>query len=82
MLASREMTLGDVARHFGIQLWQIQRLYQRGLLSQPRRIGSYRVVSARDLPVIRAALRAAGYLGKGKTGSKTGRGSGCRARAS
>jgi len=79
-MANADLTLGDLARHFGIPLWKIQRIYQRGLLAQPRRIGGYRIVNARDLPVIAAALRTAGYLAKRKTRNKTGRGSGCRGR--
>lgn len=58
----RDVTLGDVARRCGCDVWQVRRLYERGLLPPARRIGLYRVVSVDDIPAIEAALRTAGYL--------------------
>ena len=55
-------TWGGVARRFGCRLWQVRRLYERGLLEPAQRAGHLRVVSEADLPVIEAALRRAGYL--------------------
>ncbi len=56
------MTLGDVARRLGCHVWQVRRLYERSLLPEPPRVGSYRVVHGPDLPRVAEALRAAGYL--------------------
>jgi hypothetical protein len=54
--------LGEVALRLGAATWQVQRLYERGLLPPPERVGRYRVVSEDQLPTVAAALRAAGYL--------------------
>lgn len=56
------LTLGDVARHFDVELWQVRRLFQRGFLPAPARAGLYRIVPPADLAKIEAALRRAGYL--------------------
>ncbi len=56
------LTLGVVARRLGCQLWQVRRLFERGILPEPTRVGTYRVVRATDLPVIARALRSVGYL--------------------
>jgi hypothetical protein len=55
-------TLGQLAQRYGISIWKVRRIYERGLLDPPPRIGAYRWVPARDLPRLEAALRAAGYL--------------------
>ena len=55
-------TSGDLSKHFGVPVWQIVRVVQRGFLPEPARIGSYRVWTEADLPAIEQALRAAGYL--------------------
>ena len=59
---STVLTLGDVARRLGCRPWQVRRLYERGLLPEPTRVGTYRVVHHRDLAAVTAALRDAGYL--------------------
>jgi DNA-binding transcriptional MerR regulator len=56
------MTLGDVARLVGVDVWQVRRLYERGLLPPAARVGGKRVVSAAELPRVRRALTEAGYL--------------------
>jgi DNA-binding transcriptional MerR regulator len=56
------LTIGDVARHFGVPTWHIRRAIERGLLPEPPRAGAYRVFCPRDLPRIKAALRRCGYL--------------------
>lgn len=58
----RVHTLGDLARRFTCPVWAIRRLYERGLLPEPPRVGPYRVVAERDVPAVEAALRSAGYL--------------------
>ncbi|MFO0815929.1 MAG: hypothetical protein U0796_22150 [Gemmatales bacterium] len=55
-------TLGDIARRYRVQLWQVRRLYERGYLPEPAtRLGGARIVTADDLPTIKAALKRAGY---------------------
>jgi DNA-binding transcriptional MerR regulator len=56
------LTVGDVARHFGVPTWKVRRLYERGLLPPPVRAGLYRLVSADGLVEVEAALKRAGYL--------------------
>jgi DNA-binding transcriptional MerR regulator len=58
------LTIGAVAERLGVQPWQVRRLYERGLLPPAARVGAYRVVAPSELPVIRRALVAAGYLPK------------------
>jgi DNA-binding transcriptional MerR regulator len=53
--------LGEAAQRCGVQVWQVQALVSRGLIA-PRRVGRYRVISEDELPALRDALRAAGYL--------------------
>jgi DNA-binding transcriptional MerR regulator len=57
-------TVGAVAAMFGLAPWQIRRLFERGLLPPARRIGAYRVIANKDLPIVEKALRDAGYLAK------------------
>jgi hypothetical protein len=56
------LTIGQVARRFGVAAWKVRRLYESGRLQEPSRVGAYRVVGADELPAIEAALREAGYL--------------------
>lgn len=56
------MTTGEVATHFGTQAWAVRRLYERGLLPAPPRVGAYRAIPVEDLPRIRAALVECGYI--------------------
>lgn len=56
------LTLGAAARRLGCRVWQIRRLFERGLLPEPPRIGAFRVLPADRLPAVEQALRAAGYL--------------------
>ena len=58
-------TTGAIARHFGVPVWQVRRLVERGLLQEPARIGQYRLFTPEQLPAIRAALVQAGYLIEG-----------------
>ena len=61
-LPAAVLPLGAVARHFGVPVWKIRRLYERGVLPPAERVGSFRVVRAADFPTIEAALRRAGYM--------------------
>src|SRR5262249_11306781 len=60
--AGSYLSLGEVAVHFGVDLWRVQRLYRRRLLPDPPRVGPFRVVRADQLPQVEAALVRAGYL--------------------
>jgi hypothetical protein len=55
-------TVGGVAKRFGVAPWRVRRLFERGLLPPPSRLGLNRVVNGSDLPKIETALRDAGYL--------------------
>ncbi len=56
------LPLGAVAKRCGVTQRQVRRLFERGILPEPPRVGAYRVVDQDDLPRVEAALRAAGYL--------------------
>jgi hypothetical protein len=56
------LTLGDVARRYGCKVWQVRRLFERGLLAPAQRLGLYRVIAEADLPAVEEALRTADYL--------------------
>jgi DNA-binding transcriptional MerR regulator len=62
MTHPKVLTIGDAARHFGCEGWQVRRCFERGLLPPAARLGAYRIIDARDLPKVEAALRGAGYL--------------------
>jgi DNA-binding transcriptional MerR regulator len=55
-------TMGQLARRYGCQSWQVRRLFERGLLPPASRVGPYRVVSEADLPAVEFALQKAGYI--------------------
>jgi hypothetical protein len=59
---SEYLTLGEAAGRLGTQLWKVQRLFDRGLMPEPRRIGRCRVLLEGDLPELEAALKQAGYI--------------------
>jgi hypothetical protein len=59
---SQPLTVGAVARHFGVASWQVRRCFERGLLPPAARVGAYRVIFLDDLPKIEMALHQLGYL--------------------
>jgi hypothetical protein len=61
---TKYLTLGEVAERLGCQVWRVGRLFDRGLLPEPRRVGKNRVVPEEDLPTVERVLRGAGYLKK------------------
>lgn len=61
-MSERLLTLGEVADHFRVYVWQVQRLYERKLLAPPPRVGNRRVVPESGLAVVKAALVRGGYL--------------------
>ena len=62
MTESPCLTLGPASRLLGCHTWQLRRLFERGLLPEPPRVGAYRVIAVEDLPKVEEALRRAGYL--------------------
>jgi len=58
------LSLGQVATRFDCRTWQVRRIYERGLLPEPDRLGIYRIIWADKLDQVEAALRAAGYIGE------------------
>jgi hypothetical protein len=64
------LSLPEAAKALGARASQIRTLYERGKLSLERRIGPYRVFLADDLPALRRALVAAGYLTEVQTEAK------------
>jgi hypothetical protein len=63
--ATNIWTVGSIAKRYGVAPWQVRRLFERGLLPEPCRLGFYRVLDEADLPVVEDALRRAGYLREG-----------------
>ena len=61
----RWFTTGQAARRIGVDAWQVSRLYQRGLVEEPARLGRFRLIPAGDLDKLRRAALAAGYLTAG-----------------
>jgi DNA-binding transcriptional MerR regulator len=55
-------TTGEVARRLGIPVWAVRRIYERGLLPPPPRVGQYRFVPAEDVDRLEGLLIKAGYL--------------------
>jgi hypothetical protein len=60
--ADKLLTTGDAAQALGCREWQVSRLYERGFLPEPPRVGGKRVLTQADLPAIRDAAVRAGYL--------------------
>jgi len=56
------MSLGEVARHFGVDRWRVRRLFERGLLPEGPRVAGCRVFLPEDLEEIGEALTKANYL--------------------
>lgn len=56
------LSVGQVARRLGADSWQVRRLFERGLLPEPERVGPYRVIRADRVAEVEAALRKAGFL--------------------
>jgi hypothetical protein len=69
-MTATPLTIGAAARHFTelhpqtkpVKPWMVRRLFERGILPEPPRLGCYRVIHAGDLPEVEAALRKCGYL--------------------
>jgi hypothetical protein len=55
-------TVPEAAAELGVRAWQVRRLFELGKLPAPPRAGLTRLIRRSDLPRIRQALIAAGYL--------------------
>ena len=55
-------TTADTADLFGVQTWQIQRLFSEGALPDVNRFAGKRVITRAMLPAIVDALRNRGWL--------------------
>jgi hypothetical protein len=58
----KTFTTVDISKHFNVPVWQILQTIRRGFLVEPLRVKFFRVWDADDLPRVRQALTAAGYL--------------------
>jgi hypothetical protein len=56
------LATGEAATLLGCKDWLAGRVYRRGLLAEPARAGRLRLIRRADLPELRRALVAAGYL--------------------
>jgi hypothetical protein len=50
------LSTGDVARRLKCQVWQVQRVCERGLYPEPPRLGGHRLFRKSELPAMRKAL--------------------------
>lgn len=55
-------TVGDLARMFDCPEWAVRRLFTRGLIREPARLGPYRLIPNEQVGAVEQALRAAGYI--------------------
>jgi DNA-binding transcriptional MerR regulator len=55
------ITIGQMAERAGVPVWQLRQAIRRGYLSEPPRVGPYRVFDSADEAMVRQALRLAGY---------------------
>jgi hypothetical protein len=62
MAESDFFTIGQLAKRFGCQTWQVGRLFERRLLPEPMRIAGNRVIRADELPAVEQALEQCGYI--------------------
>jgi hypothetical protein len=60
--AKQFLTTAEAARLLGCPEWCVARAFLRGLLPEPERLGRARLIREDQLPALRAALVAAGYL--------------------
>lgn len=56
------LSLTQVATRLNCRPWMLYKMLQAGLIHEPNRIGLHRAFREDDLPAIRAALIARGYL--------------------
>jgi hypothetical protein len=56
------MTIGAMGDRVGAPDWQIPQVITAGLLAEPLRFRPFRIVTAADVPAVKAPLGRAGYL--------------------
>lgn len=54
--------MGRLSARYGLPVWKIRRLYERGKLPPARRHGRDRVVSTEELPALEHVMREMGYI--------------------
>jgi hypothetical protein len=60
--APRLYTVGEAAQKLGCQGWMVRRLFERGLLPEPPRLGITRALREDQLPEVGRLVREHGYL--------------------
>ncbi len=58
----RPFTTAELAELLHVDVWRIQRLFERGVLEEPPRFGGRRVIAPELVPQIVDALRDRGWL--------------------
>ena len=56
------LSIGQVAARLGVKAHNLRRVFTRGFLPEPPRIGTYRLFNEADLPLIKEGLQRAGFL--------------------
>lgn len=56
------LTTREAGKRLGADDWMVRRVFERGFLPEPPRLGSRRIVRASELPALKKALIAGGYL--------------------
>ena len=56
------LTILGLAKELGVPDYTIRRLYSNGILPEPPRAGTYRLIYPDDVPKIRECLVKAGHL--------------------
>jgi len=65
--SDRDLTTGQIARHFKVPEWCVVALLRRKLLGfEPRRLGPWRSFSRDQLPLVEAALGKVGSVPAGE----------------
>lgn len=74
-------TMGGLAARYGITQSQARKVFTRGFMEEPPRLGPYRVLPPSDLPRFEKALEAAGYqTAKPARGTRTTKATNTRGR--
>lgn len=55
-------TTAELAAFLGIDAWKIRRLFERGEVAEPRRLGNSRAIPRAAIPQIVDRLRVHGWL--------------------
>ena len=62
MTTKELLSLPEIAKRLRMPYPKVLRLFERGLVPQAIKVGRMRVVAVEELPRLREAARAAGYL--------------------